>query len=258
MPHPEQIFSWTWDLASPPAALWPLVSNTDRFNRDCGYPPVTVVPSTSPHRRLRADGDGHGDRMGRACLRMAGTFAHYRGAQLFQRPRYAFAPALRARAARGRWHDAHLRAAVHSVQSPRPPRPARVHRPAGARHHGKGLSPLRRIRPAGPGCLSARAKARPRPGSSRSPHGCTRRAGPRCATARRPRDPAGRICHHGRRSRDPAHAALRARRPLAQRSQADVETLPPRHAGGPARFSLGCSLSALSRGQGTKSPRWAR
>ena len=54
MPHPEQIFSWTWDLASPPAALWPLVSNTDRFNRDCGYPPVTVVPGSSPHRRLRA------------------------------------------------------------------------------------------------------------------------------------------------------------------------------------------------------------
>jgi len=54
MPHPEQIFHWTWELASPPAALWPLISNTDRFNRDCGYPPVTVVPSTSPHRRLRA------------------------------------------------------------------------------------------------------------------------------------------------------------------------------------------------------------
>ena len=54
MPHPEQIFSWTWELASPPAALWPLVSNTDRFNRDCGYPPVTVIPSTSPYRRLRA------------------------------------------------------------------------------------------------------------------------------------------------------------------------------------------------------------
>lgn len=55
MPQPEQIFHWTWDLASPPAALWPLVSNTDRFNRDCGYPPVTVVPSTSPHRRLRTE-----------------------------------------------------------------------------------------------------------------------------------------------------------------------------------------------------------
>jgi class 3 adenylate cyclase len=43
MPHPEQHFRWTWDLGAPPEALWPLVSNTDRFNRDCGYPSVTLV-----------------------------------------------------------------------------------------------------------------------------------------------------------------------------------------------------------------------
>ncbi|MSU25417.1 MAG: hypothetical protein EXS32_16550 [Opitutus sp.] len=61
MPHPEQHFRWTWDLRSPPEALWPLVSNTDRFNRDCGYPPITVVPSPSAQaatltnaRRIRA------------------------------------------------------------------------------------------------------------------------------------------------------------------------------------------------------------
>lgn len=42
--HPEQHFRWSWELAAPPEALWPLVSNTDRFNRDCGYPPLTVVP----------------------------------------------------------------------------------------------------------------------------------------------------------------------------------------------------------------------
>lgn len=47
MPYPAQHFRWTWDLVSPPEALWPLVSNTDRFNRDCGYPPITVVPSPS-------------------------------------------------------------------------------------------------------------------------------------------------------------------------------------------------------------------
>lgn len=59
--HPEQHFRWTWALASPPEALWPLVSNTDRFNRDCGYPPVTVVPPpagttrrVTNARRLRA------------------------------------------------------------------------------------------------------------------------------------------------------------------------------------------------------------
>ncbi len=54
MPLPEQTFRWTWDLRAPPEALWPLVSNTDRFNRDCGYPAVEVVPSPSAHRRLRA------------------------------------------------------------------------------------------------------------------------------------------------------------------------------------------------------------
>ncbi len=44
MPHSEQHFRWVFHLRAPPAALWPLVSNTDRFNRDCGYPPVTLVP----------------------------------------------------------------------------------------------------------------------------------------------------------------------------------------------------------------------
>src|SRR5512147_3037165 len=59
--HPEQHFHWTWELASPPEALWPLVSNTDRFNRDCGYPPVTLVTPPADRagrvtnaRRLRA------------------------------------------------------------------------------------------------------------------------------------------------------------------------------------------------------------
>jgi class 3 adenylate cyclase len=59
--HPEQHFRWTFELAAPPAALWPLVSNTDRFNRDCGYPPVTVLPPPAREtgtitnaRRLRA------------------------------------------------------------------------------------------------------------------------------------------------------------------------------------------------------------
>lgn len=62
MPHPEQQFRWTWRLQASPEALWPLVSNTDRFNRDCGYPPVQIVPrppSNDPNapvtsaRRLR-------------------------------------------------------------------------------------------------------------------------------------------------------------------------------------------------------------
>jgi class 3 adenylate cyclase len=44
MASAERHYSWTWDLASSPEALWPLVSDTDRFNRDCGYPAVVVVP----------------------------------------------------------------------------------------------------------------------------------------------------------------------------------------------------------------------
>ena len=54
-------YRWTWDFRSPPAALWPLVSNTDRFNRDCGFPPFQVrrpAPGEPPPelgvRRLRS------------------------------------------------------------------------------------------------------------------------------------------------------------------------------------------------------------
>ncbi len=61
MPHPEQHFRWVFQLRAPPSALWPLVSNTDRFNRDCGYPAVTIVPAppgadqkVTNTRRLRA------------------------------------------------------------------------------------------------------------------------------------------------------------------------------------------------------------
>jgi class 3 adenylate cyclase len=40
----ERHFRWTWDFRAAPAALWPLVSDTDRFNRDCGFPPSQVRP----------------------------------------------------------------------------------------------------------------------------------------------------------------------------------------------------------------------
>ena len=33
-------YLWQWELDAPPASLWPLVANTDRFNRDTGLPPV--------------------------------------------------------------------------------------------------------------------------------------------------------------------------------------------------------------------------
>ena len=65
MPQSEQHFHWTWEFDSPPEALWPLVSNTDRFNRDCGYPAVTVIPPSAGDkprvtnaRRLRASAGG--------------------------------------------------------------------------------------------------------------------------------------------------------------------------------------------------------
>ncbi len=61
MAHSEKHYRWTWNFRAPPAALWPLVSNTDRFNRDCGFPPFKVRPSAPPEdppepgvRRLRA------------------------------------------------------------------------------------------------------------------------------------------------------------------------------------------------------------
>ena len=61
MRYSETHYRWTWDFRSPPEALWPLVSNTDRFNRDCGFPPFEVRapeaggPAPEPGlRRLRS------------------------------------------------------------------------------------------------------------------------------------------------------------------------------------------------------------
>lgn len=39
----EYHYEWTWDLASAPEALWPLVSDTNRFNRDTGLPPMQLL-----------------------------------------------------------------------------------------------------------------------------------------------------------------------------------------------------------------------
>ena len=46
MPFREKHYRWAWDFTSPPAALWPLISNTDRFNRDCGFPAFHVRPAS--------------------------------------------------------------------------------------------------------------------------------------------------------------------------------------------------------------------
>jgi class 3 adenylate cyclase len=42
--YSEKHYRWTWNFRTPPAALWTLASNTDRFNRDCGFPPFQVRP----------------------------------------------------------------------------------------------------------------------------------------------------------------------------------------------------------------------
>jgi len=39
----EYHYTWTWDLTSSPEALWPLVSDTNRFNRDTGLPPMELL-----------------------------------------------------------------------------------------------------------------------------------------------------------------------------------------------------------------------
>ena len=40
MHYPESHYRWEWQLASSPEELWPLVSDTDRFNHATGVPPV--------------------------------------------------------------------------------------------------------------------------------------------------------------------------------------------------------------------------
>ena len=40
MPYPELHYRWEYHLSSSPEELWPLVSDTDRFNHATGVPPV--------------------------------------------------------------------------------------------------------------------------------------------------------------------------------------------------------------------------
>lgn len=41
-------YAWSWDLASPPELLWPLLADTDRFDRDTGVPAVHRRPEDDP------------------------------------------------------------------------------------------------------------------------------------------------------------------------------------------------------------------
>ena len=48
MPHREFTYRWEWQLRSSPETLWPLVSDTNRFNRDTGVPAVDAAPAPGP------------------------------------------------------------------------------------------------------------------------------------------------------------------------------------------------------------------
>lgn len=54
MPFKEFHYRWEFDLESSPDELWPLVADTNRFNRDTGVPAVkSVVGEVGSARRLR-------------------------------------------------------------------------------------------------------------------------------------------------------------------------------------------------------------
>ncbi|HEX9385437.1 MAG TPA: DUF5939 domain-containing protein [Anaerolineales bacterium] len=46
-------FDWHWDLQSPPEAIWPLASDTNRFNRDTGQPEVEMLDNVKGTKHLR-------------------------------------------------------------------------------------------------------------------------------------------------------------------------------------------------------------
>src|ERR687884_577155 len=58
MPYREFHYHWEWELQSSPEELWPLVADTNRFNRDTGVPSVENQTTngtrlTNSRRRLR-------------------------------------------------------------------------------------------------------------------------------------------------------------------------------------------------------------
>lgn len=50
---PEFHFSWQWDLQASPEALWPLASDTNRFNRDTGQPEVEMIENRHGTKQMR-------------------------------------------------------------------------------------------------------------------------------------------------------------------------------------------------------------
>jgi hypothetical protein len=44
-------YRWEYDLEASPEELWPLVADTNRFNRDAGVPVVEALGSSGAARR---------------------------------------------------------------------------------------------------------------------------------------------------------------------------------------------------------------
>ena len=51
----EFYFDWHWDLGSSPQAIWPLASDTNRFNRDTGQPEIELLDNVKgvKHARMK-------------------------------------------------------------------------------------------------------------------------------------------------------------------------------------------------------------
>jgi class 3 adenylate cyclase len=49
----EFYFDWYWDLASSPQAIWPLASDTNRFNRDTGQPEIEMLDNVKGVKHVR-------------------------------------------------------------------------------------------------------------------------------------------------------------------------------------------------------------
>ena len=49
----EFYFDWHWDLGSSPEAIWPLASDTNRFNRDTGQPEIEMLDHVKGTKHLR-------------------------------------------------------------------------------------------------------------------------------------------------------------------------------------------------------------
>src|SRR5690349_14756568 len=89
MTHPVER-RWSWDLAPPPAALWPLIVDTGRFNEAAGFPRYTLEERPLP--------DGSVERLGHARVGPLKVtweempFDFVEGAWLRQRRRFLSGP----------------------------------------------------------------------------------------------------------------------------------------------------------------------